>query len=289
MDVVEDQLGCVGGVHAELVELARDREPRGIGVHQEQREALVSGFTIAPGDQDAEVRAGPVRDEGLLSVDDPTFARATSRGLDAGDIRPGVGFADAETGDLLSADSRDEVSLLLLLGTELEDRWRGHLALHGHRHPHSARAGPGHLLRHDDGVAPIAALAAVPFGIPDPQEPEVSHPLEHPIGEPSLSFPLLRVRRQLALDESADRGAEHLVFRREQGVQHGPNIRGQGTPLVPNFEEFGQNLPYCSAVLSPDFDSVREFVQEPAVRPYGVEAVIRDDSGNWFSFTQRHG
>jgi len=32
-----------------------------------------------------------------------------------------------------------------------------------------------------------------------------------------------------------------------------------------------------------------EFVQEPAVRPYGVEAVIRDDSGNWFSFTQRKG
>jgi catechol 2,3-dioxygenase-like lactoylglutathione lyase family enzyme len=31
-----------------------------------------------------------------------------------------------------------------------------------------------------------------------------------------------------------------------------------------------------------------EFVQEPAVRPYGVEAVIRDDSGNWFSFTQRN-
>ena len=30
-----------------------------------------------------------------------------------------------------------------------------------------------------------------------------------------------------------------------------------------------------------------EFVQEPAVRPYGVEAVIRDDSGNWYSFTQR--
>ena len=32
-----------------------------------------------------------------------------------------------------------------------------------------------------------------------------------------------------------------------------------------------------------------EFVQEPAVRPYGIEAVIRDDSGNWFSFTQRTG
>lgn len=32
-----------------------------------------------------------------------------------------------------------------------------------------------------------------------------------------------------------------------------------------------------------------EFVQEPAERPYGVEAVFRDNSGNWFSLTQRHG
>jgi catechol 2,3-dioxygenase-like lactoylglutathione lyase family enzyme len=30
-----------------------------------------------------------------------------------------------------------------------------------------------------------------------------------------------------------------------------------------------------------------EFVQEPAERPYGIEAVFRDDSGNWFSLTQR--
>ncbi len=28
------------------------------------------------------------------------------------------------------------------------------------------------------------------------------------------------------------------------------------------------------------------FTQEPAKRPYGIEAVFRDDSGNWFSLTQ---
>ena len=28
-------------------------------------------------------------------------------------------------------------------------------------------------------------------------------------------------------------------------------------------------------------------MQEPAERPYGIEAVFRDDSGNWFSLTQR--
>lgn len=29
------------------------------------------------------------------------------------------------------------------------------------------------------------------------------------------------------------------------------------------------------------------FAREPADQPYGVEAVLRDDSGNWFSFTER--
>ncbi len=28
--------------------------------------------------------------------------------------------------------------------------------------------------------------------------------------------------------------------------------------------------------------------QPPTERPYGIEAIIMDDSGNWFSLTQRH-
>ncbi|MER8068429.1 VOC family protein [Streptomyces sp. NPDC057539] len=30
-----------------------------------------------------------------------------------------------------------------------------------------------------------------------------------------------------------------------------------------------------------------EFIQPPQERPYGTEAILRDDSGNWFSFTQQ--
>jgi AraC-like DNA-binding protein len=29
------------------------------------------------------------------------------------------------------------------------------------------------------------------------------------------------------------------------------------------------------------------FTQPPAERPYGIEAIMRDDSGNWYSSTQR--
>ena len=28
------------------------------------------------------------------------------------------------------------------------------------------------------------------------------------------------------------------------------------------------------------------FIQEPRERPYGIEAIFRDDSGNWYSLTQ---
>jgi hypothetical protein len=30
-----------------------------------------------------------------------------------------------------------------------------------------------------------------------------------------------------------------------------------------------------------------EFLQPPTERPYGIEAPIKDDSGNWSSMTQR--
>ncbi|MFE3037693.1 VOC family protein [Streptomyces canus] len=40
-----------------------------------------------------------------------------------------------------------------------------------------------------------------------------------------------------------------------------------------------------------DYETFRargvEFIQEPQERPYGIEAIFRDDSGNWYSLTQR--
>jgi catechol 2,3-dioxygenase-like lactoylglutathione lyase family enzyme len=44
----------------------------------------------------------------------------------------------------------------------------------------------------------------------------------------------------------------------------------------------------CKADYSVLAERGVEFTQEPAERPYGVEAIMRDDSGNWYSFTQAH-
>jgi hypothetical protein len=31
-----------------------------------------------------------------------------------------------------------------------------------------------------------------------------------------------------------------------------------------------------------------EFIQEPQERPYGIEAIFRDDNGDWYTLTQRN-
>ncbi|MFI8235115.1 VOC family protein [Streptomyces sp. NPDC085900] len=40
-----------------------------------------------------------------------------------------------------------------------------------------------------------------------------------------------------------------------------------------------------------DYETFRargvEFLQAPQERPYGIEAIFRDDNGNWYSLTQR--
>jgi catechol 2,3-dioxygenase-like lactoylglutathione lyase family enzyme len=46
------------------------------------------------------------------------------------------------------------------------------------------------------------------------------------------------------------------------------------------------NTDDCMATYQELKDKGVQFVSEPAERPYGIEAVFKDNSGNWFSLTQ---
>lgn len=46
------------------------------------------------------------------------------------------------------------------------------------------------------------------------------------------------------------------------------------------------NTDDCLATYQELKDKGVQFVSEPAERPYGIEAVFKDNSGNWFSLTQ---
>ena len=43
----------------------------------------------------------------------------------------------------------------------------------------------------------------------------------------------------------------------------------------------------CAAAYAELSEAGVTFLSEPAERPYGIEATLRDDSGNWFSMTER--
>src|SRR5258707_10625315 len=63
----------------------------------------------------------------------------------------------------------------------------------------------------------VAALAAVLLGLVEPEEAELAHPLEHPVGERGL-LPLLGVGLELLDREAADRVAKLLVLVGEDEV-----------------------------------------------------------------------
>jgi len=46
------------------------------------------------------------------------------------------------------------------------------------------------------------------------------------------------------------------------------------------------NTPNCQATYEELSGRGVEFLSPPAERPYGIEAIFKDNSGNWFSLTQ---
>lgn len=49
------------------------------------------------------------------------------------------------------------------------------------------------------------------------------------------------------------------------------------------------NTPNCQATYEELSSRGVEFLSPPAERPYGIEALFKDNSGNWFSLTQHTG
>src|SRR5207248_708122 len=77
------------------------------------------------------------------------------------------------------------------------------------------------FLREDGVVQVVAALTAVLLGVLESEVAVRGELVEDLVGEPALVLPLLRVRRELALDEAPRLHPEVLVLLRERG-RHAP-------------------------------------------------------------------
>ena len=96
--------------------------------HDEGRDALAAERFVGHGEDDIGIGIVAVGDEHLGAVQHVFIAVKNGLGLLARSIRAGAGFGQAERAELITLGKRDEVFLLLLLGTEMQD---GHLAQRG--------------------------------------------------------------------------------------------------------------------------------------------------------------
>jgi hypothetical protein len=117
--VLKEQFSGVLGLHTHLIQLLALLEPRGIGLHQEQRDALGALRRIGLGADNAQIGHPSVGNEGLRAVDDVVVAIFDGSCSHALEVRAGAGFSHGDSRHPLTTAELRETVLLLLLGTYL--------------------------------------------------------------------------------------------------------------------------------------------------------------------------
>ena len=120
--VLEEQLGGVGGIHAELLELAAAAEAgRVVGFHHHQRDALGARARIGLGDHDDQVGVLAVGDEGLRAIEHVAVAGLFRRRAHALQVGAGAGLAHGDGADELAGHELGQPAPLLLFGAVMQN------------------------------------------------------------------------------------------------------------------------------------------------------------------------
>ena len=82
----------------------------------EQRDPLVAGLGVGPGDHDHQVGQDAVGDEGLLAVEDVVVAGVDGGGADALQVGAGPGLGHRDRRDELAGAQPGQPARLLLVG-----------------------------------------------------------------------------------------------------------------------------------------------------------------------------
>ena len=215
--VLEDELGRVGAVVAELLELLPDREALRVGREHEERDALVAVAARPHGKRD-EVRARPVRDVRLRPVDHVVVADLLRRRAQVRHVGADVRLGDPERRDRLPRHRRLPEVLLVVVVADLADDRRRHVALHEEAHREAGEAAVHELLGVGGREPPVEPLPAPLLGHADPEEAELTRLLEDLVREVARLLPRVGVGGELGEAPVADRLPQHLVLRAELGV-----------------------------------------------------------------------
>ena len=217
--VVEGQLCGVGAAHTQLVELATDREPGGVGRDDDLRHTPVAALVGGPGEQAQPVRLGTAGDPHLGAVDDPFVAILHRPRTDPRHVGSGIGLRDRNGGHHLACDRGSQVLLPQLIAAVPVQRGGGHVGLHRDRHCHAERCATAQLLAEDHLVGGVGPATAPPLVVGESEQAQLAHLGEQfPCGKAPGFLPRIGVGVDLLAHELPDSVPEHLVVLGE--LQH---------------------------------------------------------------------
>ena len=224
-DVVEEQLGGVLAVHADLVEVAAPLEAVHPPFEDQQRQPGVTLGRVGLRGDDHEVGVDAVGDERLRAVDDVLVAVTDRRGGDAGEVGAGAGFGHRDGGDQVAGGDAGHPAFGLLVGAVLDEVRRADVVVEGEAEAGAADAGRVELLA-EDGVEAevVGAAAAVLLGDRHADEAVLPGRGVHLAWGDAGLLPFEVVRRHLLRDERGERFAEGFVVGVVQRA-HPPRLR----------------------------------------------------------------
>src|SRR5690606_11993116 len=110
----EEQLGSVGSMLPDLLQLTTACEPRPVRLDHKKADATVAISGVGPGSDENQVGVEAVSDERLGTVDDVLVAVSDGGCGEGGDIRPGAGFRYRQREDRPPAVNARQPTLRLL-------------------------------------------------------------------------------------------------------------------------------------------------------------------------------
>ena len=212
-DVVEEQLGGVLRVQADLVQLAAAGEAGHAALRHEQADAVRARLRFGAGHHDHQVGVDPVGDEGLGAVEHPAVAVPDRGGADALQVAACGGFGHRDRADALAGRHRRQPAGLLLLGAQVDEVGDGDVVLQAEPRAERRRAHRGELFHHHAAEAEVLrAEAAEPLRYEMADDGLLASRQPGLAVDDVLLLPALLVRRDLALDVGLDDLAERLVI-----------------------------------------------------------------------------
>src|SRR5215472_18506350 len=210
-------------MHAQFLQLARNRKARRLRLEDESGDAATSGLGARFGVEDYHIGNGAIGNEYFGAVDDVAAIYGTRRSADTHSVGASNGLCEAQCADHLGTSKAGQVFPLLFPGTVAHDVVSTQIKMSAVRHGDGAVCAANaasHQCRHHE----VTAAAAILFWNSDARVALLSEAFPEPGGKVVAALDLGVMWSNLFLSKIKGALVGELVFFREFKIHELPSF-----------------------------------------------------------------